>query len=202
MHDMQSVGDVSDLPVFKRLPLNRIGGLRMICERLPDAPAVYAFVRQIPLPPTHDAEAFVSSLEKTICLKAAPDHSASFGPLHKGRLQSFSELSEQKALDLKELSQNEEFRKIVRSVIEHAVPLQAPLYVGKALSLRTRFSQHIKPMSPLNVRLRAAGTALEDCSLLYTELDSLPAELDPNVLNLIEEILTRLLRPGFVLRIG
>jgi hypothetical protein len=194
--------EIPKLSVFTRLPLNRLGGLSMICERLPATPAVYAFVRDIPLPPTHDADAVVSSLEQTILLKAAPDHTTALGPLHRATLQSFSGLSDRKASDLKEFAQNETFRLIVRSVIEHAAPLQAPLYVGKATSLQKRFSQHIEPMSPLCTRLRAAGIKLEECSLLYTELDSLPADLDPSALNLVEEILTRLLRPGFVMRIG
>lgn len=196
------VADIPNLPIFTRLSLNRLGGLRTICERLPDTAAVYAFVRDIPLPPTHDADAFVASLEQTISLKSAPDHTTTFGPLHKATLQSFSELSERKATDLKEFAKSESFRLILRSVIEHAVPLQAPLYVGKAISLQKRFSQHIAPMSSLSTRLRTAGIKLEECSLLYTELDALPDDLDAGALNLIEEVLTRLLRPGFVMRIG
>jgi hypothetical protein len=163
---------------------------------------VYAFVRDIPLPPIDDPEAFVQSLEKTIALRSAPDHTATLGPLHRATLQSFSELSERKAEDLREFAQNANFRSIVRSVIESSGPLQAPLYVGKAVSLQKRFSQHILPMSPLSLRLRQAGLKLEECSLLYTELDGLPEDLDPSALNLVEEILTRLLRPGFVMRIG
>jgi hypothetical protein len=192
----------SDLPIFTRIPLNRLGGLRMVCERLPDTAAVYAFVRDIPLPPTHDADAFVFSIEQSIGMKAAPDHTTTLGPLHHATLQSFSELSDRKASDLRELAKMESFRLIVRSVIEHAAPLQAPLYVGKAVSLQKRFSQHIEPMSALSTRLRTAGVKLEECSLLYTELQGLPETLDSGALNLIEEILTRLLRPGFVMRIG
>ncbi len=194
--------EAKNLPVFTRIPLNRLGGLRMVCERLPDTPAVYAFVRDIPLPPAHDANAFVESLEQSISLRAAPDHTTNLGPLHRATLQSFSELSDRKAADLREYAKVESFRQILRSVIEHAAPLQAPLYVGKATSLQTRFSQHIQPMSSLSTRLRNAGVKLEECSLLYTELNDLPEELDSSALNLIEEVLTRLLRPGFVMRIG
>lgn len=194
--------EAKNLPVFTRIPLNRLGGLRMVCERLPDTPAVYAFVRDIPLPPAHNADAFVESLEQSISLRAAPDHTTNLGPLHRATLQSFSELSDRKASDLREYAKVESFRQILRSVIEHAAPLQAPLYVGKATYLQTRFSQHIQPMSSLSTRLRNAGVKLEECSLLYTELNDLPEELDSSALNLIEEVLTRLLRPGFVMRIG
>jgi MoxR-like ATPase len=203
MYDMQPLITESDgAPLFKKVALGQLGGLKAVSERLPDIPAVYAFVRYITPPPVHDKEEFVSSVQESIRMRAAPDHIANLGPLHKASLQSYSVLSERKLSDLEAYAENDDFRFVVRSVFEHAAALQAPLYVGKALSLQSRFLQHIQPMSDLNCRLREVGITLEQCILLYAELDSLPKNINQDALNLIEEILTRILRPGFVKRIG
>ncbi len=199
---MQPLSDGNDQPVFKRVYLEQLGGLKAVCERLPDVPAVYAFVRNIPSPPVHDVKAFLASVHQSISMKAAPDHHANFGPLHKAVLESHSQLSDKKASDLETYAVNATFREMVKKVFEDAAVLQAPLYVGKTVSLQTRFSQHIRPMSDLNCRLREAGITLNQCILLYTEFESLPDDVNKDALDLVEEILTRLLRPGFVKRVG
>lgn len=199
---MQPLGESLSSPIFKRVYLEQLGGLKAVCERLPDVPAVYAFVRNIPSPPVHDVKSFLASVHESISMRAAPDHPANFGPLHKAILESHSQLSERKTADLEAYAESVEFRVMVRRVFEDAAILQAPLYVGKTVSLQSRFSQHIKPMSDLNCRLREAGINLDQCILLYTEFESLPENVNKDALDLVEEILSRLLRPGFVKRIG
>lgn len=80
--------------------------------------------------------------------------------------------------------------------------LQAPLYTGKAASLQVRIRQHLEPMSDLAVRLREVDTTINGCTLAYAIVDESPMTLNANTLFLIEEIITRLCRPGFVSRIG
>ena len=152
--------DPSSGACFQRVDLGEtLGGLPAVCERLPNLPAVYAFVRRIGPPPVHDPAAFVAAVRAAVESKAAPDHLASIGPLHKAILQSFSGLSAAKNDSLERLASSPEFRNAVRDMFLQAAPLQAPLYVGKARGLQERFAQHIKPMSALNRRLRRRVSA-------------------------------------------
>ena len=100
------------------------------------------------------------------------------------------------------LVQDVAFRVFLSKVVETASLLQSPLYVGKAASLQGRIRQHLDPMSDLAVRLRNAGITINGCTLAYTIVDESPVPLDDNGMFLIEEIISRLCRPGFVSRIG
>jgi len=80
--------------------------------------------------------------------------------------------------------------------------MQAPLYVGKARKLQDRIRQHFRPLSPLTTRLREFNIPLDRCVLCYCLLDESMDALSEEALVLIEDIITRVLRPGFVLRIG
>ncbi len=79
--------------------------------------------------------------------------------------------------------------------------IQSPLYVGKASDIQVRTRQHLKPDSELAVRLRAAGIEISECTLGYAVVDPSPDASDESM-TLLEEILTRICRPGFVLRPG
>ncbi len=176
-----------------------VGGAATACERIPTVPAVYAWFRGLRL--DHSTpEAFVTSVCDAIATRAASNHTARLGPLHKVALESASELSEAKRDRLFELSSSEDFRLYLNSLLDAAALLQAPLYVGKARDLRTRTRQHLDPSSDLSTRLQDANIVLRECTLAYIALDHVPD--DDRYLTLIEEILTRICRPGFVLRPG
>ena len=52
---------IDDLAVFKKITFSEVtGGPSVACDRLPDLPAVYAFVRPIWLPDEADGEASLS----------------------------------------------------------------------------------------------------------------------------------------------
>lgn len=52
------------------------------------------------------------------------------------------------------------------------------------------------------MRLRSADIEIERCTLAYAIMPDNELYKDENTLTLIEEIVTRLIRPGFVGRIG
>lgn len=190
-------------PQFVTINLSEIsGGLAAASEKLPNAPGIYAFYRRIPALSTTDKAAFCDAICSTIGEHAAPDHNAKVGPLHSMSLYSFSRLSERRTEWLEELAEMVEFRRVVAEVFQRLPAMQAPLYVGKARRLQERISQHFNPLSPLAIRLREVGIPLDRCILEYCLLDENMDELSDDALLLIEDIITRVLRPGFVLRIG
>lgn len=179
------------------------GGASAACDRLPDQPAVYAFFRNVKLPrPEAGADNFLAALNAAISARAAPDRSSRVGPLHTVRLECWSELTANKSSKLSVLAENAAFRGFLGEVIETASLLQSPLYVGKADSLQARIRQHLEPMSDLAVRLREASITINGCSLAYAIVHECPVPLDLQTMTLIEEIISRICRPGFVSRIG
>ncbi len=183
------------------------GGASGLCERLPCAPGIYAWFRTIRVAVNRGPDAFVDSLTEAIDAPAAPEWSARLGPMHRATLESRSELSPAKRRRLGVLAQDPAFRIYTARIVEAAAILQAPLYVGKAQDLQRRIRQHIEPMSELSTRLREAGIRIEECTLAYALLSTDIQELDgwsqePQDLILIEEIVTRICRPGFVVRPG
>lgn len=163
---------------------------------------MYAFFRNIRLPSSATAGDFLACLVAAIETRAAPDRTSKVGPLHNVTLESRSALSPKKIDQLSTLLQTAAFRAFLGKVVGTASLLQSPVYVGKAASLQARIRQHLDPMSPLAVRLRGADTTINACTLAYALVDESPVALDAQSLFLIEDIITRLCRPGFVSRIG
>lgn len=84
----------------------------------------------------------------------------------------------------------------------HATAIQTPLYVGKATDIQMRTRQHLQPTSELAIRLREADIDISECTLGYAVLAKTDGDVSTEILTLFEEILTRVCRPGFVLRPG
>ncbi len=180
-----------------------LGGAATACDRLPTQPAIYAFFRNIRLPSKESPpEDFLAALNAAVAARAAPDRSSKVGPLHMVRLECWSELTETKSDGLNVLAQNQDFRGFLRTIIETASLLQSPLYVGKADKLQDRIRQHLDPMSDLAVRLRETDITINGCTLAYAIVDQCPVPLNQQTMTLIEEIISRICRPGFVYRIG
>jgi len=190
--------------VFTYLDFSEVlGGAAAACDRLPDAPAVYALFRNIKLPsPSTTTSRFVAALEAAISAKAAPDRFNKVGPLHKVTLECRSDLTPAKKKKLEESAHSLPFREFLASLVEKASLLQSPLYVGKAEALQGRIRQHLDPMSDLATRLRDADISINGCTLAYAVVQDCPLVLDNQTIILIEEIISRLCRPGFVNRIG
>lgn len=190
-------------PQFIRIDLSDLpGGLAAAGDKIPNAPGVYAFFRRIPSLPVQDKKAFRDAVVSSVRERAAPDHDANVGPLHSMSLHSYSSLSGTREAQLDTWLESDNFRLVVSKVFERLPALQGPLYVGKARKLQDRIRQHFKPLSPLRTRLRQVGIPLDRCVLVYCLLDENMDNLTDEALVLIEDIITRVLRPGFVLRIG
>lgn len=188
---------------FVHINLSEIpGGLSAACDKVPNAPGIYAFFRRIPALDPEDKNAFRQTILSTVAEHAAPDHSTTVGPLHSVSLYSFSKLSETREAQLEQYAESVEFRRILSEVFSRLPVLQGPLYVGKARKLQDRVRQHFRPLSPLTTRLRQVAIPLDRCVLAYCLLDENMDILSDEALVLIEDIITRVLRPGFVLRIG
>src|SRR5690349_2545861 len=100
-------------PEFVQINLSETpGGLAAACEKLPNAPGIYAFYRRIPVLPT-DKEAFCEAILSTVGEHAAPNHDAQCGPLHSLSLYSFSRLSDTRTEWLQEMAESHEFRRVV-----------------------------------------------------------------------------------------
>jgi hypothetical protein len=179
-----------------------VGGSRTACERLPAAPALYAWFRNVELRARFDSQDFVDTICAAIEARSAPDLASRLGPMHRVTLESKSELSESRRTLLSSLATNLEFRKYLASLLSRGSLLQAPLYVGKAQNLQARTQRHLQPMSDLAIRLRDADIDITNCILAYTIVQDVLFANDDQTLRLIEEILTRICRPGFVAKPG
>ena len=175
------------------------GGTRAALALLPEVPSLYAFFRSVVLSPNSDSDQFSKAVLDHLESALAPEHTAKFGPLHTGRLASRPMLPPSLAQRLRSFCDTLEAREFVAALIQHATPLQAPLYVGKTNDLRRRIAEHMEPMSNLSVRLRESGLSLEKTLLSYCIFDELTED---NEIRLLEEVLTYYCRPGFVLRPG
>src|SRR5579871_4955895 len=100
------------------------GGAGGFCERLPTAPAIYAWFRTIRIAPNQDAASFVTSVLEAIEAPAAPDWRARLGPMHRGVLESRSELAVSKRSQLELLASNEGFRRYAAEIVQAAAVLQ------------------------------------------------------------------------------
>lgn len=181
---------------------SRRGGCDAACAELPCAPAVYAWLRSVRIAPDSEPDEFIRSVVAAVEAPAAPVRTARLGHLHEVSLSSTSQLSDLKFERLRNLANSSSFRSQLAELIEHATQIQSPLYVGKALDLQARTKQHLHPGSDLAVRLRAAGIEIGECTLAYAVLEGPSDDFSTDSLTLIEEILTRVCRPGFVLRPG
>lgn len=199
------LGDCSSVAMtdFKRIDFADVpGGALAACERLPNSPGVYGFFSPTPVLPTDDPEEFIATLNALVEQRASPVQSTRAGSLYHLTLDNFSHLSQRKQEVLREHAQDANFREELATIVERCMPLRAPLYVGQTATLQTRIKQHLAPSSDLAIRLRSTGLAIDRCVIAYRLMPDIKALRTPEVLTLTEEIVTRLLRPGYVSRIG
>ena len=188
---------------FKYVRLaSRLGGCAAACEELPCSPAIYAWFRGVRLVSEAEPDEFIRSVVDVVGAPASPTRTARLGHLHEVSLSSRSQLSPKKLDRLHQLATSSSFRAQVAELVEHATAIQTPLYVGKATDIQARTRQHLHPTSQLATRLREADIDLSECTLGYAVLEETDDDVSTEDLTLLEEILTRVCRPGFVLRPG
>ena len=180
----------------------RWGGCAAACEELPCAPAIYAWFKGVRLVSDAEPDEFIRSVVDLVGAPASPTRTARLGHLHEVSLSSTSQLSPKKFDRLHQLATSSSFRSQLADLIKHATAIQTPLYVGKATDIQARTRQHLQPTSELATRLREADIDIGECTLGYAVLAETDDEVSTEALTLLEEILTRVCRPGFVLRPG
>jgi hypothetical protein len=182
-------------------PNSAPGGWSTLVSRLPSTAAVYAWLRNITVSPNLAPEEFASTLAELLSVPHASSHTARLGPFHHIELHSAAPLRPKSRSYLERIAADPDKRRHISEALRCATPLQAPLYVGKAQSLRQRIEQHLHPLSDLAVRLwEVASLDIAQCSLAYTCVAADPE--DDVFLRFVEETITNLCRPGFVLRPG
>ena len=172
-----------------------------------DIAAVYAWFRDLTL--SNDVltseEKFVNTVMDLFGNPLSEKQEARVGPFYEvGIMAKPKELTPTKENALRRYAKMENVRNDIGRALEAATLLQAPLYIGKADRLADRIWSHVSHNTTLFSRIEKAGLLLKDCLLAYVPIpnpDDTEDELMPLV-QLVEDIITRLSRPGFVLRIG
>lgn len=172
-----------------------------------DIAAVYAWFQDLTLSEDVLAseEKFVSTVMELFGSPLSEKRENYVGPFYEvGLMAKPKKLTTSKESALKQYAKSENIRNDIGNVLEAAVLLQAPLYIGKTNKLADRIWSHVNRRSALCTRLEIAGLSLEDCLLAYVpipNLDITAAEL-ASLVQLVEDIITKLSRPGFVIRTG
>ena len=172
--------------------------------------AVYAWFRDLTLSEWDLAseENFVNTIMRWLDhpLPLSEEQEADIPPFYEVGISVKSEkLSEKKENSLRQYAKKEDIRKEIGRVLKTATFLQPPLYIGKADNrLADRIWEHVNRNSGLRNRLEKFGLSLQDCLLVYMPIsnsDDVDTDLTP-LARLVEDIITRLSRPGFVRSVG
>ena len=195
----------SQLPV-KLVQYKQIATWNDCRNALPtDEPAVYAWFQDLTLPEAilDSEEKFVDTIMQWFDNPLSEKREAHIPPYYEvGITMRSKKLSPDKEESLKQYACRENFRREIGRVLEAMTVFQAPLYIGKADRLADRIWDHVDRRSDLRERLERAGLSLNNCLLAYVQISKNDDNTQTSLARLIEDIITRLSRPGFVLRIG
>ncbi len=192
---------------IKIVRYKQIATKRDCFNALPDnVTAVYAWIRDLTLSEENLAseEKFINTILQWLedPLPLTENCQADISLFYKLGITVKSEnLPEERVNSLKQYATKEIIRREIGRTLEAATFLQTPLYVGKASNrLAERVWEHVSRRSDLWSRLEQVGLSLQDCLLVYVPIpnfDDVDCDLTP-LEQLIEDIITRLSRPGFV----
>ena len=205
---------------FRTVRYSQIATRRARDLVLREEPAIYAWYRRLDFAnAARSASTFRSNLDLLLSANLSESFSGKLGYLYRVEVRENAGPLTQAGQSLfDELAENENARVALADIIDTAIFFQAPLYVGKALSLRRRVGEHMAGKSGLRERFESAGIPMRTCILRYRYVSD--AELEPIVptaavvgddertamrdkaIRLIEEILTRLNPTSFVRRPG
>ena len=172
-----------------------------------DIAAVYAWFQDLTLSEEILAseDKFVSTIMELLEKPLSVKRKAHVGPFYEvGITAKAKELTETKESALRQYAQSENTRNDIGRALKAATLLQAPLYVGKADRLANRIWDHVSHQTGFCKRIEKAGSSLQDCLLAYVPIPN-PDEAQDELISLVqlvEDIITKLSRPGFVLRSG
>jgi hypothetical protein len=196
-------------PGFQFVRFQQVANSDSRRSRLDERPAVYAWYRRLE-PQESSAEALQQHVDSLLLSATSPLLCGKVGYLYRVTVQEQpGPLPDEKRDYLHRLLRDASFRDYLRAFLRHATVLQAPLYVGKTVRLRTRVGEHIDGVnSDLLELLATANLSLSDCVLRFTYTGPssgnnapLPGGTEKRTL-LLEDLLTRLTPAAFVRRPG
>ena len=201
--------------------LSKIRGVAAILSRIPDnMSGVYAWYRnyKIDASAIDNPDIFVSRILEELHKPHCITRETRLPPSHRLIVKPETIHSQKKEEALRYYANNPNFRELLITLLNNCLLFQQPLYIGKAINLRTRISNHLSVESVLRERLKDAEHNLEQCRLLilgcsetmnYSASESIEVEdktesefpqLESEAL--IEDILSRLFLPSFTINYG
>ncbi len=183
------------------------GGVSPILAKVPTAGGVYAWYKKIfpPDPLSSTPEAFAEFILAETELPHMLARRSAIRPMYEVVLRSKRSISEHKRDALASLCRNPKFRQFLHSLLtQNGITFQQPLYIGKAMSLNDRVSEHLTGVnSSLRERLSKASIDIARCILAYIVVpDFGPGTEDEDASLLVEEVLSKLFLPAFTERYG
>ena len=168
--------------------------------------AVYAWFRDLTLSEEvlSSEERFVNTIMQLLGNPLSEKREGRISPFYEvGITIKPEELTPTKKEALRQYAKKENIREDIGIALKAATLLQSPLYVGKTDKLANRVWQHVSHSTDLCDRLDKVDLSLEDCLLAYVRISN-PDDVDTDLslVQLVEDIITRLSAPGFVRRIG
>ena len=172
-----------------------------------DAPAVYAWFRDITLSSTilTSEDDFVDTVLRLFENPLSEERKSRINPFYEvGLTIKPNQLSPKKEKALRHYATNEDVRKEIGKALEAMIFWQVPLYIGKTKRLVDRVLNHVNRETNLADRLETMGLGIQECLLAYMPISN-PHEEETDLVpleQLVEDIITKLSTPGFVRRTG
>ena len=199
------------------------GGPMSALERIPTGTSgVYAWFRSFDY--SNDPDELFKQLMGDLHSPKFQERTGSIKPFYELTLRSQTWFSPGKMESLKSAVHDPSFRAGLLATLSHSILLQAPLYIGKSIDLKSRVAAHLTEGSILCKRLSEANVEMGRTLLFIipnqidehqfgkeiiskTELDQSPIdesefENETPYELIYEEIYSRLFNPLFTIRIG
>ncbi|RLA53320.1 MAG: hypothetical protein DRR42_05150 [Gammaproteobacteria bacterium] len=181
--------------------------------RLDARPGVYAWFREFDLREFGaDPNGFVRKVRELLNVNLSDTFRQKIGVVyHVTLVEQGGALTPKKVEWLERVASHEIGRKVISDALLTLSEIQSPLYVGKAVDIRSRIAQHVTGQSELAERFEEAGLQLDDCFVKIAYLDDeevqgaaelLGSQGQESLILLIEDIITRLGPAAFVRRPG
>ena len=172
-----------------------------------DAPAVYAWFRDITLSPAvlTSKDEFINTVLQLFDKPLSEKRESRINPFYEvGLTIKPKRLTPTKERALRHYATNEDVREEIGKALEAMIFWQVPLYVGKAKRLVDRVLDHVNRETDLANRLETMGLGIQDCLLAYMPISYRDEEKTDliSLEQLVEDIITRLSTQDFVRRPG
>ena len=173
----------------------------------PYTSAVYAWFRDLTLPPTVLASEkdFVDAVLQLIENPLSEKRESRISPFYEVELTiKPTRLSSKKERALRQYAMDKNVRQEIGNALEAMIFWQIPLYIGKTNRLADRVWDHVNRETDLAHRLETIGLEIQDCLLAYMPISNRDEEETDliSLEQLVEDIITKLSTPGFVRRPG